>query len=487
MDRISPRSFVLPLPNQWRAHPVCETMPAFRSGTRVRAMRFFIWKLALPLSLTLLAGLLQAQTAAVAPEKAPNKLSSAAEQIFNAARPRLLQIRTLLKSTQKQASIGSGFVVDARGLAITNYHVVSQYALEPETYQLEYAAADGTSGALRLYAIDVVNDLAVVRLEAPPETRFKTFEFEPAAIAGKLAKGERLFSMGNPMDLGFGIVEGTYNGLVEKSYQARVHFTGALNPGMSGGPVVTLKNRIVGINVSKQGRSELVSFLVPAETAYRLLEQARERDEMDASVARKEIVAQVLRWQNDFFAALKAEGFKEAVFGPYRAPESKAAWFECWSETNSDARPRPKTLINHASCNTDTGIYLMEGVHAGSAEISYSHLKSLDLNALQFARMATGYQDIPHVWNQRVTAYSCREDFLSGAAGSRRPVLRLIWCARAYLDFPGLYDFALSAVTQDKQDETLISKLAMAGVSFEHAIAISQDFLALLKADHDLD
>ncbi|MDR2016937.1 MAG: serine protease, partial [Burkholderiales bacterium] len=70
-------------------------------------------------------------------------LSSTAEQIFAQARPRLLQIRTLLTAAQKQSSIGSGFLVGAEGFALTNYHVVSQYALEPQTYRLEYLAPDG--------------------------------------------------------------------------------------------------------------------------------------------------------------------------------------------------------------------------------------------------------------------------------------------------------------------------------------------------------
>lgn len=452
-----------------------------------RALRSSIGKPVFALCLGLFAGVVQAQAEVVMPGKA-RELSSVAERIFRADQPLLLQVRTLLKSTQKQASIGSGFIVDARGLAITNYHVVSQYALEPETYQLEYAAADGTSGALRLYAIDVVNDLAVVRLEAPPDARFKAFEFDAAAVAGKLTKGERMFSMGNPLDLGFGIVEGTYNGLVEKSYQAQVHFTGALNPGMSGGPVVTPKNRIAGINVAKRVSGDLVSFLVPAEAAYRLLEQAKKREEMDASATRKEIVAQVLRWRDGFFSALKTEGFREAVFGSYRAPESRAAWFDCWSETNDNERPKPKTRINGSSCDTDIVIYLDDNVHIGSAKIAHTHLKNVDLNALQFARKTSDYyKNRRSFWEDGRTAYDCREDFLSGAAEAKRPVLRLTWCARAYREFPGLYDFMLAAVTQDRPDEALVSNLAMAGVSFEHAIAMSRDFLTLLKADHDLD
>ena len=115
--------------------------------------------------------------------------------------------------------------------------MVSQYALEPATYRLEYIAPDGTTGPLKLHAIDVANDLAVVQLD---RTALPFFTFDERAVqAATCPKGERLFAMGNPLDLGFTIVEGTYNGLVDKSYNERIHFSGALNPGMSGGPTVT--------------------------------------------------------------------------------------------------------------------------------------------------------------------------------------------------------------------------------------------------------
>src|SRR5215510_8942400 len=195
-----------------------------------------------------------APPAATTPGVSSAPVSSAAEAIYEAAKPRLLQIRTLVDRADRQSSLGSGFAVTADGFALTNYHVVSQYALEPATYRLEYMAPDGTRGPVVLQAIDVINDLAVVRLDKPTAT---FFEFDPRALAGKLPKGERLFAMGNPLDLGFGIVEGTYNGLVDYSYNERLHFSGALNPGMSGGPTVTVDSRIAGINVAKQLRGEL--------------------------------------------------------------------------------------------------------------------------------------------------------------------------------------------------------------------------------------
>src|ERR1051326_1921394 len=91
--------------------------------------------------------------------------ASAAEHVYAAARPRLLQIRTLVAAADRQSSIGSGFLVSADGLAITNYHVVSQYALEPGTYRLEYAAADNSRGEVKLLAIDVGNELAPLRTD----------------------------------------------------------------------------------------------------------------------------------------------------------------------------------------------------------------------------------------------------------------------------------------------------------------------------------
>src|SRR6266849_6667343 len=122
----------------------------------------------------LVAGLLAASSVSAQPaapstgtpapaEAQPPALSSAAERVYEMAKPRILQIRTLLQAAGRQSSIGSGFLVAADGLAITNYHVVSQFALDPKTYRLEFLAPDGAKGPLTLLALDVPHDLAVVK------------------------------------------------------------------------------------------------------------------------------------------------------------------------------------------------------------------------------------------------------------------------------------------------------------------------------------
>lgn len=416
-------------------------------------------------------------------------LSSTAEQIFTQARPRLLQIRTLLIAAQKQSSIGSGFLVGADGFALTNYHVVSQYALEPQTYQLDYLAPDGTRGRLQLHAIDIANDLAVVRLEPsdnadgaqPPRDHFT---FNPSAVAGALPKGERLFAMGNPFDLGFTIVEGTYNGLVENSYQPRTHFTGALNPGMSGGPAVTADNRIAGVNVAKQFGGDLVSFLVPAAAAHALVEKARHSEAMSQAGVREAIREQLDAWQSGFFAALQEEGFRAASFGPYRAAESSAAWFNCWARTNSGTSTKLRVLINDASCDTRTALFLANNMSSGQANLSHTYMKSIDLNVLQFATLVSGRMQPSLMFGprRRYTPQQCYENFLApDDAHPNRPVLRVTWCARAYRDFPGLYDVAVAAVTQDNSKEALISRLSLTGVSYPNAIAFAERFLNTLE------
>ncbi len=321
-----------------------------------------------------------APPSSVSVEAAP-ALSSAAERVFAEARPRLLQIRTLVAAAGRQSSIGSGFLVSADGLAITNYHVVSQYALEPATYRLEYVAVDGSRGVVKVLAIDLANDLALIRLETHNQP---FFQFDDRALAGALPKGERLYSMGNPLDLGFTIVEGTYNGPVERSYVQRIHFSGAINPGMSGGPTVTAEGRIAGINVAKQLGGELVSFLVPARFAAALLGRAMETAQAPADL-RAEIGRQLTIWQAGLYETADRLGFRSSTFGPYEAPESAAPWFTCWAQTNAGQFPKPRASIDTTRCNSDTQLFVASDLSTGVISLTHSYFKSVDLNQFQFA------------------------------------------------------------------------------------------------------
>jgi serine protease Do len=434
--------------------------------------------------LTILAGALavlaapgaRAQTtpAATAADQATGLIS---ERIYDAARPRLLQVRTLLTSADRQSSIGSAFLVSADGLAITNYHVVSQYALEPGTYRLDYSAADGRKGSLQLLAVDVADDLAVVKVDHP-EAEF--FGFDDQALAGVLPKGQRLYAMGNPLDLGFTIVDGTNNGLVERSYQQRIHFSGAINPGMSGGPAVTEDGRVVGINVSKQLGSDLVSFLVPAQFAAALVKQATGRPVPDPKSFEAEIGRQLSAWQDGMYRAVIDAGFRDVDSGPYQAPESSAPWFTCWARTNENAVPKPRAIDNTTGCNTSTSLFIADDFNTGLILVSHAHLKGVDLNPFQFASFASashpaiGIGAYHRKWQAE---QECHEDFVQNEPAAEHPALRVVWCARPYRKFDGLYDVLVQAMTQDRADEALVSRLNLQAISYDNALALTKRFL----------
>jgi hypothetical protein len=426
-----------------------------------------------------LAGGSGVASAAEAPSVSAGSLSSRAETVWASTRPLLLQIRTIVEAAGRQYVIGSGFLVSADGLAITNYHVVSQYALEPQTYRLEYALADGSKGKLELVAIDVGNDVAVVRLDRKGAGYLR---FDQRAKTGGPQRGERLFSMGNPLDLGFTIVEGTYNGPVERVYNERLHFSGALNPGMSGGPTVTADGAVVGINVSRELSGELVSFLVPARFAEALLARAQAQTAPPKDFV-AEIGRQFMEWQAGLYKSLEQAGFRSVALGGYQVPESTANWFSCWGRTNAGQVPKPRAVMDINACNSDTQLFVANDLNTGYIRLTHAYVKSESLNQFQFSaylsqQIQPGFGGRSRKWQ---TQQRCHEDFMEVSDGGARPPLRTVWCARAYRAFPGLYDTTLTAVTQDSGTEALVSQLSMQGVVYDTAVAFGRHFLEGLR------
>jgi hypothetical protein len=405
-------------------------------------------------------------------------VSSTAERIFENARGKLLQIRTELAATGRQSTLGSAFLV-GNDLAITNYHVVAQYALEPNLYRLEYFTATNDHGSLQVVDFDIADDLALVKID---RAQSEHFTFDPRKLED-LTKGEQLYAMGNPLDIGFAIVEGTYNGLVERSYTPHIHFSGAVNPGMSGGPAVAANGDVVGINVATRRDGELVSFLVPAQYAVALLAHAP-RDPPKPDALRAELARQIAARQSALYATLQSIGLQAANFGPYVAGESKADWFTCWGQTNAGQVPKPRATVETTNCSSDSDIFIANDLRIGHLFVTHSYIRSVDLNAFQFATYIATQNRLqwPAGWREKwYTPPRCTQDFTHAAEAGQAPPVEAIWCARAYKDFPDLYDVALTTITQDRNNEALVSRLSLQAVTYEAAQSLAKQFLAALQ------
>jgi S1-C subfamily serine protease len=216
--------------------------------------------------------------------------------IYSLWRDRVVQVQVIDQQAQSKAGIGSGFFAGEPGWVVTNYHVIADIASQPDRYHARYLDEGGHEGRLELLAVDAVHDLAVLRAENLAPDRLQLSTAPPP-------KGSRLYSLGYPFDIGLTIVEGTFNGLWEKSLYEKLHFTGSINPGMSGGPVLDASGYVVGVNVSTAG--DQVSFLVPAKYAGRLIESTRAAP-VEADALGQSVANQLLQNQETISAGLLA-------------------------------------------------------------------------------------------------------------------------------------------------------------------------------------
>jgi serine protease Do len=432
-------------------------------------MRFFT--LPLTFALTLMASL-----GVAAQEATPPVPSSAAQQLYASAQQDLLQLRVLLKNGNSQSSVGSGFLIGNSNLVVTNFHVVSQIALEPETYFGEYKDTSGESGSIELLAVDVLHDLAIVRIARQGSGFFKVphepeGNEQPALV--KLQQGQHLYSLGNPLDLGFTISEGTYNGISARGFSDQLMFTGAVNAGMSGGPNVTADGQVAGVNVAHRRDGELVSFLVPVRYVQALL--ARVTSDMEPPKDFKPIIGeQLLEHQSVMVDKVLEKPFSIKALGPFHVPVRESEQVRCWGNTDSSAK-KPYTIAT-INCSMESAIYVSNDMQTGHISMHHKYAHNKKLNAMQFSQLATnmyGGQVYSTAKSDTITPAFCTEDFIKHNNIS----LRALVCAEAYHKFGDLYDFTLITASTDDSQTSLQSMINIQGVAYDNGMKLVSLFL----------
>jgi S1-C subfamily serine protease len=402
----------------------------------------------------------------------PTPMSAEARAVFDRAKDTLVQLRVIHRSTRAQSATGSGFIASPDGLVVTNYHVVSKLALEPGSYELELKRSDGSSAKPQLLAVDVASDLAVLTAEGGGQPSLAIRE-------APLIKGDRGFALGHPLDLGPTIVEGTYNGYVETEFVPRIHFSGAVNPGMSGGPAVALDGKVFGVNVARRLDGQLVSYLVPPDRVAAILRRvaAQERAPVDF---RKEVAAQLLAQQERLFARLLASPMGTTRMGGFSVPDAQAPFIRC----SGFAEDKQTRLYDRDTkyCMSSSGNFVDDGLRTGQFQFIHRLFEARALGAVRFAGLVEQAYGSPFSFEaeanrKELTAFRCQDDFV------RRPdgTLRIALCTRAYRSFDGLYDFHLRAVTVDSTSSALLSTLTLSGVSFENGLRFAQRYVEAIS------
>jgi serine protease Do len=285
------------------------------------------------------------------------------------------------------------------------------------------------------------------------------------------AQGQRLFSLGNPHDLGLSIVEGTYNGLVQHTLYPRIHLTAPINPGMSGGPTIDESGRVVGVNVATAG--EEVGFLVPVERATALLRSALTRDS-SSRPTQSQIGRQLRHNQDEYLRDMLGAGTPTLDLGPFKVVTQPAPYFHCWGSATRDPQ-QPYEMLHH-NCSMDEDIYLDEDQTTGTLGIEHQLIRSRTLNMTRFyARYATqlGADDSPGGDEEYVTSWECVTRNVRNASVE----MRAVTCLRRYKKLGELYDAHVKLAVLGRSNVGLISTMNVTGATYDNVTRLAQRFL----------
>lgn len=399
--------------------------------------------------------------------------SEHAEQIFAQLTPSLYQIKLIDNASGEKSSIGSGFQISADGIIATNYHVISSYARHPEKYTIEFLDHQGNSATAKLISVDVINDLALIKRDVDKDMAFFSL------ADNRPSKGEELFALGNPHDLGMIVVPGTYNGLKKESFNERIHFTGSINSGMSGGPVVNSAEEVVGVNVATSGNQ--IGFLVPHDKLVALFTQYKEQPPINI---KQQMAEQLLANQDKLMSTLLNSPWQhKELAGKALIPIIDVPFIRCWGDSNAD-KADALILGVVANCALNEKTYLSSRFFTSSVEIEYKYMQANNLSDNKFYHLYERQISQAGAGNKAgkddVSEFQCQHDLVKPESTEVTPSSinnKSILCVRAYKDYPELFDVLYLGATVDKNQQALVSHFTLAGVNQKNAMAFTGKFI----------
>jgi Do/DeqQ family serine protease len=170
---------------------------------------------------------------------------------------------------RQERGTGSGFIISADGLVLTNAHVIDR------ADTVTVALRDGREFKGKVLGTDPLTDLAVIRIDA------KQLPVAPLGNSDQLRPGEWAIAIGNPFGLDNTVTAGIISATGRTSADVgipdkRVGFIqtdAAINPGNSGGPLLNQRGEVIGVNTAIRAQAQGLGFSIPINTAQRIAKE----------------------------------------------------------------------------------------------------------------------------------------------------------------------------------------------------------------------
>lgn len=218
---------------------------------------------------------------------------------------RSVQVDAFYQMERPAEGSGSGSILDKSGLILTNYHVIE------DARDIRVTLFNGESYTASLVGQDPVNDIAVLKIDAPAEVLFPV----QYGDSSKLRVGQKVYAIGNPFGLErtmtIGIISSLNRVLPSRSgrtMKSIIQIDAALNRGNSGGPLFDSSGRLIGMNTaiaSRTGENTGVGFAIPIASVKRIVPQLVE----NGRVIRPDIgITRVYQTDTGLMVATVAQG-----------------------------------------------------------------------------------------------------------------------------------------------------------------------------------
>ena len=393
------------------------------------------------------------------------------KDLYKNIRPAIFRVHVIDSYTRKKVSAGSAFQIDTNGIIVTNYHVIADAIKDPDIYQIKYIAHDKSEGEAKILSIDIINDLALLKHDNKQHNAFIPLNKAP------LLKGTEIYSLGNLHDKGIIIVKGLYNGFIEKSWYSKMLFSGALNPGMSGGPSINEDGEVIGINVSTQGND--ISFIVPVSFLTKLLIKAENNPFHKTNDWNSIIENQLKNNITKIINNITKAKWETVEFGDSKVPGEVVKSFTSWGKTKEISEKKHK--YQHLYVGSDESIYISSDIYTGNIYFRYFWITgNKNLNPFQFYALCEHYYE-PYQFNNisqnEAKNFVSYVDFLQL---DNKPC-KVTLSFRPYKNFKTIYDVGIRIASLHKKDQMLIADLNVMGITKKDTFKLLEKFLKSIK------